>query len=155
LEWVSASEGQRFAKVVTEFTDQVKRLGPSPVAGKNPDQKILANLEAAKDAASDFKLRVLVGRERELTEKNNVYEEKIPQAEFDSLLDEAVEAEFTRHQIYRLTMVEPLSVKDLAEAVEKEPGEVLKEIVAMRRRNMIGLDHVKGTTPFYRALEVE
>jgi len=25
----------------------------------------------------------------------------------------------------------------------------------MRRRNMIALDHVEGTTPFYKALEVE
>lgn len=30
LEWVSASEGQRFAQVVTEMVDQVKKVGPSP-----------------------------------------------------------------------------------------------------------------------------
>lgn len=28
LEWVSAAEGQRFAQVVTEFTEELKRLGP-------------------------------------------------------------------------------------------------------------------------------
>ncbi len=31
LEWVSASEGQRFAQLVTEMTDRVKALGPSPL----------------------------------------------------------------------------------------------------------------------------
>ncbi len=30
LEWVSAAEGARFAAVVTDFTEQVRRLGPSP-----------------------------------------------------------------------------------------------------------------------------
>ena len=30
LEWVSAAEGARFAQVVREFTDQVKKLGASP-----------------------------------------------------------------------------------------------------------------------------
>jgi len=30
LEWVSASEGQRFAQVVTDMVEQVKKLGPSP-----------------------------------------------------------------------------------------------------------------------------
>ena len=30
LEWVSASEGPRFAQVVTEMVDQVRKLGPSP-----------------------------------------------------------------------------------------------------------------------------
>jgi coenzyme F420-reducing hydrogenase delta subunit len=100
LDWVSASEGQRFAQIVTEFTERIRKLGPSPVSGKAPNQKVLENLQAAKDAASDFRLRVLVGRERELTEKCNVYEEKMPQEEFDSLLDEVVEAEFIRQKIH-------------------------------------------------------
>ena len=30
LEWISASEGPRFAQVMTEFTDKVRRMGPSP-----------------------------------------------------------------------------------------------------------------------------
>jgi len=155
LEWVSAAEGQRFAQVVTEFTEQIKKLGPSPVSGKDSNQKILENLQAAKNAASDFKLRVLVGRELSLTEKGNVYKEKVSQEDFDALLDEAVEAEFVRHKIHLLTKAEPLPVKALAEAVEMKPAAVLQQIVAMRRRNMITLDHIEGTTPFYRALEVE
>ena len=28
LEWVSASEGKRFADLITEFTNQIKELGP-------------------------------------------------------------------------------------------------------------------------------
>ena len=30
LEWVSAAEGPRFAQVVSNFTEQVQKLGPSP-----------------------------------------------------------------------------------------------------------------------------
>ncbi len=30
LEWVSASEGPRFAQTMREFTEQVRRVGPSP-----------------------------------------------------------------------------------------------------------------------------
>lgn len=30
IEWISASEGPRFAQVMTEFTEQVRRVGPSP-----------------------------------------------------------------------------------------------------------------------------
>jgi coenzyme F420-reducing hydrogenase delta subunit/predicted transcriptional regulator len=155
LEWVSAAEGQRFAQVVTEFTNQIKKLGPSPLSGDKPNQKILDNLQAAKNAAADFKLRVLVGRERELTEKSNVYGEKVSKTDFDSVLGEAVEAEFVRHKIHLLTKTRPLSIKALAEAVEMKPAAVLNQIVAMRRKNMIALDHVEGTTPFYKALEVE
>jgi F420-non-reducing hydrogenase iron-sulfur subunit len=30
LEWVSAAEGPRFAQVVGEFTEEVRKLGPNP-----------------------------------------------------------------------------------------------------------------------------
>jgi len=30
IEWVSASEGPRFANVMHEFTEEIKKLGPSP-----------------------------------------------------------------------------------------------------------------------------
>jgi glycerol-3-phosphate O-acyltransferase len=132
----------------------VRKLGPSPVSGKRPDEKVMVNLRAATNAAADFRLRVLVGRERELTEKNNVYNEKTTQEEFDSLLDKVVEAEFVRQKIHVLTQAEPLPIRALAEATNLKPEEVLKQIVDMRRRNMITVDHVEGTTPLFRALEV-
>ena len=31
LEWISAAEGARFAHTMTEFTDQIRALGPSPL----------------------------------------------------------------------------------------------------------------------------
>ena len=31
LEWVSAAEGERFAKVVKEMTEELRKLGPSPL----------------------------------------------------------------------------------------------------------------------------
>jgi predicted Rossmann fold nucleotide-binding protein DprA/Smf involved in DNA uptake len=155
LEWVSAAEGQRFAQVVTEFTEQIKKLGPSPVSRERPNQQILENLQAAKNAASSSRLRVLVGRERELTEKSNVYEEKVSQEEFDALLRDAAETEFIRHKIYLLTKDRPFSVKDLAKVVSMKPPDVLCHIVNMRRRGMITLDHVEGTTPFYKAIEAK
>jgi coenzyme F420-reducing hydrogenase delta subunit len=154
LDWVSASEGQRFAEIVTEFTEHVRKLGPSPVSGKKPDEKVIVNLRAARNAAADFRLRVLVGRERELTEKTNVYNEKITQEKFDDLLDKAVEAEFVRQKIHVLTQAEPLPIRALAEATNLKPEEVLRQIVDMRRRNMITIDHIEGTTPLFRALEV-
>ena len=31
LEWVSASEGQRFADIVADMTEKIRQLGPSPI----------------------------------------------------------------------------------------------------------------------------
>ena len=31
LEWISSAEAQKFVKVVTDFTESIKKLGPSPL----------------------------------------------------------------------------------------------------------------------------
>lgn len=31
LSWISASEGQRYADVITEFTEHIRELGPNPL----------------------------------------------------------------------------------------------------------------------------
>jgi len=154
LEWVSASEGARFAEIVREFIDQIKKVGPSPLSGDNLNHAMLENLLAAKRVAEDFRLRVLVGRERELVEKKNVYGDVVPQERFDDLLDEAIKAEYVRSKIYNLLEKEPLSVKVLSKNLSLEPQEVLRHIVVMRRRGVVGLERIEGTTPMYVALEV-
>ena len=34
LSWISASEGQRFADVINDFYERVKKMGPSPIKAK-------------------------------------------------------------------------------------------------------------------------
>jgi len=34
LEWVSASEGDKFAAIVRDMVDEIKKLGPNPLRGK-------------------------------------------------------------------------------------------------------------------------
>ncbi|MBO5519688.1 MAG: hydrogenase iron-sulfur subunit [Candidatus Methanomethylophilus sp.] len=45
LQWVSASEGEKFQKIVVEFVDVIKALGPSPV--RSQKQKDMLNNAAA------------------------------------------------------------------------------------------------------------
>ena len=35
LEWISGSEGEKFARVTTEFTDTIRQLGPNPLTTTN------------------------------------------------------------------------------------------------------------------------
>ena len=39
LEWVSASEGKRFAEVITEFVDEVREMGPNSINPINQLEK--------------------------------------------------------------------------------------------------------------------
>jgi len=152
LEWVSASEGERFAEVVKGFADQLKKLGPSPLAGEKPDGDMLARMEAAQAAAGDFRLRVLVGRERTMVEEGNAYGEKLAQGEFDRVMDDCVRAEYVRSRIYLTVKEEPMSVRELSGHLGLSPMDVLRHMVVLRRRGLVAVDRVEGTSPMYRAL---
>ena len=50
LEWISASEGEKFARVVNEFVDRIIELGPSPYrkmlqSEQNKEVAAITNLE--------------------------------------------------------------------------------------------------------------
>jgi F420-non-reducing hydrogenase iron-sulfur subunit len=154
LDWAYASEIERFAKIADDFRNRVTTLGPSPLAAERPDTSMLLNIEAAKAAAEDFRLRVLVGREKELTENGNVYGEEVSQEELDEVLEEAINTEFTRNKIYLMVKKEPLSVKDLSKQLDLNSRTVLRHIVVMRQRGWVTVDRVEGTSPLYTALEV-
>jgi len=154
LEWVSASEGARFAEVIKDFTNQLRNLGASPLAGENPDKTILAGIIAAKAVAGASRLRTLVGRERTLIEEGNVYDEKVGQREFDEVMDGSIDAEYIRNRIHLLVKDKPMSVEGLAKHLGLDPKNVLRHIVVLRQRGLVSLDRIEGEDPLYIALEV-
>jgi coenzyme F420-reducing hydrogenase delta subunit/predicted transcriptional regulator len=151
LEWIAASEGERFAETIRNFTEKIRELGPNPVAGDSPNMETLDALFVARSAVEDFRLRTLVGKELGLIEKGNVYDEKISQERIDDLMDDAITEELVRTRILHLARDEPQSVKDLAKKMNVPSKEVLKHIVTLRDRNLVRLEEIKGTTPVYIA----
>lgn len=149
LEWVSASEGERFSRLMKEFTEQIRGLGPSPVSGNTPNMEILEKLYIARNIAEDFRLRTLVGKDFVLTEVGNVYEKKVPQEDMERLIDEAVEEEFARCMILFATKNKPMSVKQIAEKVRLPTDKVLEHIVTLRWRDLVRLENIEGTSPMY------
>jgi len=153
LEWVSAAEGSRFANMIKDFTNELKSLGPSPLASEKPDETILASIRAAGRAAGTSRLRTLVGREKELAEGENVYGEKVTQEEFDELMEESVKEEHLRSRIYLLTKDKSMSVKELAKHLSVDTRVVLRHIVVLRRKGLLAMDRIEGSSPLYVALE--
>jgi F420-non-reducing hydrogenase iron-sulfur subunit len=155
LLWASPLEQRSFHQYAEDFSEEMRILGPSLQGDEKSQSELQINILAAKNAASDFPLRVLLGREKELTEVKNAYGEKVSQEDFDAALKGVVASEFMRHKIHLLVKSKPLSVKTLAESVGVKPAAVLRHIVDMRRKGLIALDHVEENTPLYKALEVK
>ena len=151
LEWVSASEGEKFSKVVTEFTEQVRKLGPSTV---KKDAVLKARAAAADSASETFRLKALVGKEFNLEKNGNVYGQKLEQTELEKLIDAATKDEFERSLILELSKGKPRSVKELGKIMDVPTDRVLKHIVVLRQKNMIAMEHPEGFTPTYKAIEI-
>lgn len=52
LEWISSAEAQKFVKVVTEFTEQIRNLGPNPLAKNYGDSLDSLDLAPAPSEAT-------------------------------------------------------------------------------------------------------
>lgn len=149
LEWVSASEGEKFSKVVTEFTETIRSLGPSQV---RKDAVLKSKVAAADEASDTFRLRALVGKELGLEKTGNVYGNKLEQTELEKLIDVATKEEFERALILELSKDQPMSVKELGKIMEVPTDRVLRHIVVLRQKNMLSMDHPEGFTPTYRTI---
>ena len=149
LEWVSASEGERFSQVVSDFVSQIKKLGPSPVK-KTPE--IAKKLEAAENASKSFRMKALVSKEYNLLTKENVYEEMLDPERLRKLIEQSANDEYERSLILTLTQNKSLSVKDLSKIIDVPTDRVLEHIVALRQKNLIAMEHPDGFTPTYHAI---
>jgi len=153
LEWVSASEGERFAKLMTEFTKQVTELGPSPVSGEQPDIKKLKLLFAAKNVVEDVRIRALLGKYVEFSEKGNVFGKKLSEEGLDALLDSVMDDEFARVNILLAASDKPVSAKELATALNLPAARILQHIVTLKERDLMRLSRIEGSTPLYQSTQ--
>jgi F420-non-reducing hydrogenase iron-sulfur subunit len=145
---VSASEGKRFADLMTSFVGTIKELGPSTAT---TDVKLGRRLDAAIETAKAYRLRLLNGKELGLEQTGNVYHQHIDEKKMDALLEKALREEFERNFILQLTKDRPLSVREMAKELEAPPDEVLEQVVFLRQRSMIALESIEGVSPKYKA----
>ena len=149
LEWVSASEGMRYAEVVDSFVEEVGELGPNPVAGDEPDLDILERLYIARDVLGDFRVNLLVNKEHQIEDVSNVFGDTIPKERMDELLDTATSEEFSRCSLLMLARDSPVSVQQMADRTGLPEEEVLDHTVTLVDRGLLKVDRVDDGSPLY------
>ncbi len=142
LEWVSASEGERFAATIKEFTEEIKEMGRVEFEKDK--------MEAVCMAAADYRLRILATKERELLEEGNKYGEVFTQHEMDRLLDDMVREEYEAKRVL-LKLKKPMSVKEISSELNWEPNVVFRHILDLKRHERIELHEIRDNTPTYVA----
>ncbi len=153
VNWVSAAEGERFATMVKDFTEKIRKLGPVGNETDLEPQQLRTCLVAVKEALAQERLRWLVGRERELVEDKNVFGEKVSQEEFDQLMLQTIEKEFAKRRILLSMKKDALSIKEIAQRVEAPPKEVLRNMISLEHDGLVSVVGIEGNSPKYRRTE--
>ena len=108
VRWVSATEGQQFAEYVTQLTERVRELGPLD------RDKMALQLGAVTRAINSADLRWLLGMQRQITERENVYHEKLDLAGYEDVVKSAAKEEYYRGLIYAALKDGPQTVRQIA-----------------------------------------
>ncbi len=73
LEWASAAEAPRFVKLITDFTERMRELGPLGEAEGLSQEEIKDRLEKALAVVSDQKVRVSFGNASKAVRKDAIW----------------------------------------------------------------------------------
>lgn len=142
LEWISASEGTRYAEVMNDFGKQLKALGPLGESEGLDAETLKLNLMAVTKLLPYAKL---VERERLRVkfDKQEQYDEYFASDEFNRLFEELIVDKLAISRIMLLLRDNPLSARDIAETLGIEANEVSKHLSHSSRLGLVSFNEGK------------
>ena len=126
IEWVSASEGDRFGKIVNELTDKIKQLGPLP---DDYDEKI----SLVRGALEGERLRIVLGSTKRAFDEGEIEEERYNEAMYEIAVEEIERVKMLK----ALTDNGPQTVPQWAEYVGIPKSRIWRHVLALTQKNII------------------
>ncbi len=148
LRWVSSAEGQVFAEYVTELTEVIREVGPLD------REKYSRSLAAAERALEAVPVRWLMGMEKQLTEQENVYHEKLDPDHFQMVLKQMAEEEYQKALLFEVLKEGPKTVRQMAAGTGLSVYTVSLRLNDLERSGQADFSGHEGTTPRFRLTAV-
>jgi F420-non-reducing hydrogenase iron-sulfur subunit len=141
LNWVSAAEGQLFADSVTRLTHTVRQQGPFDA------DRFRLQLGALETVLTGPRTRWLTGMDRHLTERGNVYSQKVDAEKYRQVMKQAVLDEYQKALILESLKAGPQSVREMAGSTGLPVYTVSFRLNDLERRGLAELKGYEGSTP--------
>ena len=139
LDYISASEGSRYAEVMNDFSARVKALGPLG-KGEGIDETVLRRkLEVVYNLVPYIKL---VERERLRVPVRSVetYNAFFDSDEFDKIFQDLVADKVELSQIMAVLREKPCSAGEISEIIGVTPGEAASQLNRSARQGFVEFD---------------
>ncbi len=120
LQWASAAEAPRFVKLITDFTGQVRELGPLGEAEGLEPAEIKSKLEKALAVISDRKVRMFFGNATKAVRKEANYSREYIAAVIEDKMTKTVTAAFSAPAEDKEKPAEKKAKKPAAKAAPKK-----------------------------------
>ena len=139
LEWIAASEGSRFAEVMSDFAGRLRELGPLGRGEGVEDASVKLRLKALNHLVPYLKL---VEREklRAPTKSEEAYNEFYNSDEVNSLFNILIAEKLAISQILLTLEEKPLSNGEISEALGLNPSEVSRYMKSSSRQGFVRYD---------------
>lgn len=143
LEWISASEGMRFAEVVNDFSKKVKALGPLGKKEGIEENTLKFKFETVNNLIPYIKL-VERERLRVPVKSEGEYQEFFTGEEFDRLFKELIADKLEISQIMTLLREKPRSTMEISEILGISPPEISRHLSNSARQGLVNFDESRN-----------
>jgi hypothetical protein len=141
LKWASAAEAPRFVKLITDFTQEIKDLGPlGETEGLDPEE-IKIRINNALNVVSSQKLRVSFGNATKAIRKDADYsEEHITEVIESKLKNPITNGLIEQGLLSTLTSASPASIDELADKVGTSTEQAEKILTMLGKKGHVSQD---------------
>ncbi len=138
LEWVSASEGIRFAEVMNDFAKKLMKLGPLGSSEGVDPARLNIGLEAATRLVPY--MRLVMAERLKLSRSEQEYLNFFKSQEGKSLVRKTILEELEKEEIALLLEKKPLEIGQIAQSLGLSASEVSRQLIGLSRRGLIRYD---------------
>ncbi len=143
IEWIAASEGSRFAEVMSDFTRQLREMGPLSLGVDNTESSDEVTMQRKlKAVAQLIPYLKLVEKEklRVPTKTEAAYNEFYASKEVDTLFNELIADKLAISQILLLLHEKSLSTGEISQELGLNPSEVSQHMQSSSRQGLVRYD---------------
>jgi coenzyme F420-reducing hydrogenase delta subunit len=139
LEWIAASEGSRFAEVMSDFARRLRELGPLGRDQGVEEASVKLRLRALNQLVPYLKL---VEREklRVPTKSEEAYNEFFTSDAVNALFNDVIAEKLAISQILLALEEKPLSTGEISEVLGLNPSEVSRHMNSSSRQGFVRYD---------------
>jgi len=138
LEWASAAEGPMYVQMITEFTNNIKSLGPLGTTDNVDMDALKVKLSAARHSVEDMKLRTGLGNLTKRFRKEGNYSDQNINNMIDEKLAKSINTGIARNETFiRIQKEGPIAFDELTKKIGVSGTDIEKYVKAFSKKGLV------------------